>query len=89
MSDSMIERIARAIAAVETGSEINFTSFVQTAHAVLKAMKDPTPEMIQAVPPQTYRIEHYHGTGHHRDFPLLSSGHEQVWRALISKATEG
>ena len=85
----MIGRIARAISSQGTGSEEFYRDFEDTARAVLEAMKEPTAEMIRAVPPQTYRIEHYHGTGHHRDFPLLSGGHEQVWRAMISKAMEG
>lgn len=45
---TMIERVARAIAAKETGSETNYRDFVDAARAAIEAMREPTDEMVRA-----------------------------------------
>ena len=56
------------------------------ARAAIEAMREPTPEMQAAIPAQSYTIEHYHGSGHHREFPTLSAGPLGIWRAMIDQA---
>lgn len=44
----MIERVARAIARKNTGSGINWPSFVEEARAAIEAMRELTPPMLAA-----------------------------------------
>lgn len=44
----MVERVARAIARKNTGSGINWPSFVEEARAAIEAMREPTDAMVNA-----------------------------------------
>lgn len=48
MPDTMIERMARALSQVQTGSEENWPTCVKEVRAVLTAMREPTEAMLPA-----------------------------------------
>lgn len=81
----MIERVEDAIMEA-MNADPKGGSFSRAARAAIEAMREPTKVMLNAVRPQGYTIEHYHGTGHHRTFPTLGSGPLQVWQDMIDAA---
>lgn len=83
---TMIERVARAIAKSAHGDDEGWAAWVDEARAAVEALREPTEAMERAIPMQEYTIEHYHGSGHHRSFPLLGSGPLQVWRTMVDAA---
>lgn len=46
MTDSMIERVARALAQADNGAPITWELYIEDARAVLTAMREPTTMMI-------------------------------------------
>lgn len=96
--ESMVERVARAICAA-TGTIWGGPSgeddpdflliklmYLNLARAAIEAMREPTKDMQAAIRPQSYTIEHYHGSGHHRTFPTLGSGPLGAWHDMIDAA---
>jgi hypothetical protein len=89
---SKVEEVARAIYVGRNGCgckawahlpKTHQEPYLSDARAAIEAMREPTPEMVRAIRPQEYTIEHYHGSGHHRSFPTLGSGPVQVWQDMI------
>ena len=48
MSENMIERIARALCKESGGKDIYWENWIDDAVLCIKAMRDPTPDMIKA-----------------------------------------
>lgn len=46
--DSMVERVARALCCDNTGKEVNWGMWTESARAAIEAMMKPTPAMIEA-----------------------------------------
>ncbi|MGN6769776.1 MAG: hypothetical protein ACTHJQ_08025 [Rhizobiaceae bacterium] len=88
--ESMVERVARAARdAVRNSPErnVSFEEMSQlVARAAIEEMREPTKAMQAAIRPQTYTIEHYHGSGHRRTFPTLGSGPLGAWQDMIDAA---
>lgn len=84
-TESMVVRVAKAIAVKETGSEINYSSFIDTARAAIEAMKTPTPTMRKAgedAMPDGLRWSLEYGEGIDEYDPA------PVWSSMIDKALE-
>ena len=84
MSESMVERVARAICETsDPGGVVDWHEWVDEARAAISAMREPTQAMLDAA--DLAEKAHLAAGGD----PETCADHADVWRAMIDEARAG
>jgi hypothetical protein len=86
--ESMIERVAKAIAKVETGREVDDDFFREHAIAAIEALREPTNEMMNASARNL--IDQYHASKADEPKTFVEElDVEDLWCAAIDSILKG